>query len=46
MREPLRLTLTAAPAGPPVGLDEVKAALRLDDEQVLEDAPPKNPITI
>ncbi len=38
MREPLRLTLTAAPAGPPVGLDEVKAALRLDDDQVLEDA--------
>jgi hypothetical protein len=38
MREPLRLTLTVAPAGPPVGLDEVKAALRLDDDQILEDA--------
>lgn len=38
MREPLRLTRTTAPAGPPVGLDEVKAALRLDDDQVLEDA--------
>ena len=38
MREPLRLTLTAAPVGPPVGLDEVKAALRLDDDQTLEDA--------
>jgi hypothetical protein len=38
MREPLRLTLTAAPLGPPVGLDEVKAALRLDDDQTLEDA--------
>ena len=46
MREPLRLTLTAAPLGPPVGLDEVKAALRLDDDQTLEDAPPKNSITI
>ena len=38
MRESLKLSLTAAPAGPPVGLDEVKAALRLDDGQTLEDA--------
>ena len=38
MREPLRLTLTTAPVGPPVGLAEVKATLRLDDDQVLEDA--------
>ncbi len=38
MREPLRLTLTAAPAGPPVGPDEINAALRLDDGQTPEDA--------
>ncbi len=38
MREPLRLTLTTAPAGPPVGLDAVKAALRLDDDRTTEDA--------
>ena len=38
MRKPLRLTLATAPAGPPVGLDAVKAALRLDDDQTLEDA--------
>ncbi len=38
MREPLRLSLSAAPAGPPVGLDEVKAALRLDDDDTAEDA--------
>ncbi len=38
MREPLRLTLTAAPLGPPVGLDEIKAALRLEDDQTLDDA--------
>ncbi len=38
MREPLRLTLTSAPAGPALGLDEVKAALRLDDDHTAEDA--------
>ena len=38
MPEPLRLTLTAAPAQLPVGLNEIKAQLRLDDDQILEDA--------
>lgn len=38
MREPLRLTLTAGPARLAVGLDEVKAQLRLDDDQTAEDA--------
>ena len=38
MREPLRLTLTAAPARLPVELGEVRAQLRLDDDQTIEDA--------
>lgn len=38
MREPLRLTLTTEPAELPVGLNEIKAQLRLDDDQILEDA--------
>jgi uncharacterized phiE125 gp8 family phage protein len=38
MREPLRLTLTTPPARLPVELNELRAQLRLDDDQVLEDA--------
>ncbi|MFQ5774189.1 MAG: hypothetical protein ACE5GS_06715 [Kiloniellaceae bacterium] len=38
MREPLRLALTTAPARLPVGLDEIKAQLRLEDDQTAEDA--------
>lgn len=38
MRESLRLSLSAAPARLAVGLDEVKAQLRLEDDQTAEDA--------
>ncbi|RMD64395.1 MAG: hypothetical protein D6826_02505 [Alphaproteobacteria bacterium] len=38
MREPLKLRLEVPPAALPVALGEVRAHLRLDDDQVLEDA--------
>ena len=38
MREPLRLSLTTPPARLPVEPNELRAQLRLDDDQVLEDA--------
>jgi len=38
MREPLKLLLTSAPVRLPVGLDEIRAHLRLDDGAVAEDA--------
>jgi hypothetical protein len=38
MREPLKLQLTAPPARLPVDLNELRAQLRLDDDQTVEDA--------
>ncbi len=38
MREPLRLRRVQAPARLPVTLDEIKAQLRLEDDQTFEDA--------
>ena len=38
MREPLKLDLTAPPARLPVDLNELRAQLRLDDDQIAEDA--------
>ncbi len=38
MREPLRLKRVQAPARLPVTLDEIKAQLRLEDDQTFEDA--------
>jgi uncharacterized phiE125 gp8 family phage protein len=38
MREPLKLQLTAPPARLPVDLNELRAQLRLDDDQTAEDA--------
>ncbi len=38
MREPLKLTLTAPAARLPVDLNELRAQLRLDDDQTAEDA--------
>lgn len=38
MREPLTLTLTTAPAGLPLSLNQLKAHLRLADDQTDEDA--------
>ncbi len=38
MREPLKLELTAPPARLPVDLNELRAQLRLDDDQTVEDA--------
>ncbi len=38
MRNPLKLQLTAPPARLPVDLNELRAQLRLDDDQTVEDA--------
>ncbi len=38
MREPLKLQLTAPPARLPVDLNELRAQLRLDNDQTIEDA--------
>jgi len=38
MREPLKLQLTVPPARLPVDLNELRAQLRLDDDQTIEDA--------